>query len=277
MKTKLIWILAFLIVITLPQIQAVTINTGTSYQTSDGNLTINFTAQRFADQIIVGNDSIYFNDYRLTDTTSETLTFNITEIDKYYNHTDLPYYSDTLRIMSGLTSNLNLNANFTASCQDILQVDSTAKDDVTYTCSNSIITIPSLTIVNGENIVAIQYDDGGDGATTGGTPSSSPTLNVTLCSEWSFCWFGTQERECNEIKETRTCTILGITEQDDCNFTTEWSNCINNTKTKSIYEEINGECTITKVEEPCQEKEPNAIQRFLNNLVQWFIDLIAKI
>ena len=171
-KNKLIGLSILLLALVIPQIQAVTINSGTIYNSTASNLKINFTDTRYADTIIISNESIWFKAFRLTDETAETITFNITEGNATYKHTALPYYSSSSDTSKTITSTLtqtitsDIQASITRDCKGITKIVYTPNggsqsvyddDSARDLCSSGIITLQEMVVANGANSLAITY------------------------------------------------------------------------------------------------------------------------
>lgn len=173
---------SFFILFSILTINATTILSDGYYNDTDIqsvglNLTINITKPLYFSAII-SNNSIYFENIRPGLSTAETLSFNITETNKMYSGSDLPYISGqsqdylskTVNITSNLASQLNITieniAISTRTCNDILSYSTAGSN----TCTNGIINSSNFNVKNGINSYKINFIIGG---TTGGGGGSS--------------------------------------------------------------------------------------------------------
>jgi hypothetical protein len=136
------------------------------FNTTGSNLTINFTDTRYADIITVDTNAIKFNGYRLTDATTEKMTFNITENDTFYNHTSLPYFSASTNtqktIASGLADVISTNVSIDIyNCDLVSSINYVSSSGlrnrnfnlayIESNCASNLITLINLPIEKASN------------------------------------------------------------------------------------------------------------------------------
>lgn len=184
-----------LILLVLPILSAVTINTGTTFNNSVTGTNITCLNTYYAEPVIINASGTTFNRFN-RDNSYQYISFNVNESNKNYLCSNLPYISSpayfysesvdttTYTIPSGLSSPFTATIFFNnADC--FTQVGNTLKlngNSVNYTCLNGNITLTS-TLSNGNNEIVISYNKQPQAGGGGGGGGFVPTLNVTnrLC------------------------------------------------------------------------------------------------
>lgn len=168
-KKKLSLLGLFLAFAFLPLVSAVTIESGTIIENTVLNTTINFTSQAFADSFTTSPSGfIYFDAFRRSG--NETITFNLTEQNKNYFGTDLPWFAQSSltekTIISNITQNLTTTTIISINCDVIGRITYTSAtgsfnqvlNTGDYTCNNNQATI-ILTVELGENTLTLENNN----------------------------------------------------------------------------------------------------------------------
>lgn len=148
--------LLFLLVL-LPLVSAVQIDSGTILQSVGLNYTINFTQTAYADVIQVESNSIYLQNYRRSGT--EYITLNLTTPNQYYLGTALPYFSSSTSTSKTITSTLSQSVNATV----IVNGDCNVVGNVVYqgetitpdSCTNNQLTFTLNDIPSGASLLTL--------------------------------------------------------------------------------------------------------------------------
>jgi hypothetical protein len=130
-------------------VNAVTINSGTSFITSSSKLNITFNQVGYADLIDVESTNITFLNYSLDQ--NNTVSFIVNETQNYTSSA-LPYVSG-FTVVSGLNNTRNTTVVlYPYICHKIFSLT-----NYTYSCINNQITIFNFPISNGINPIPITY------------------------------------------------------------------------------------------------------------------------
>jgi hypothetical protein len=164
--------LGILILLALPIVTAVELS-NTAIISTGLNLTINITTPSlFADVIQVEDSFIYFQGLRASAGATDKITINITEQNKSYFGTDLPYFFSSTATNKHIASNItSLNgtlSTWVTDCSTAGTMKYYPKNasyyltylDGSYTCSNGVATITNV-LINpspNSNIWEITYD-----------------------------------------------------------------------------------------------------------------------
>lgn len=136
------------------------------------NLTINFTSPLYAG-VIINSDSIYFENLRSGLNSLERISFNMTEANKNYTNSNLPYFnlsSELSKIITSNISSVNSSTRFSAECDTIGRITYLSAGGVStsyvngffikqYTCPNDLITL-TLQLDQGDNVITLAHDGG---------------------------------------------------------------------------------------------------------------------
>lgn len=170
-KFKQWLIISILLISILPIISAVSLNNSIIF-TNDTKLNVTINNPIYFTSLIVENDYIYLGNYNLYDPSNEYLTINITESNKSYTESDLPYFSESTGTNKVITSNISnivgiLVTNTSLDCSNIGWVKYTPANGSVITwlnknarnlCSSGIITINPVVIGKGSNTLEISSE-----------------------------------------------------------------------------------------------------------------------
>lgn len=158
----------------LPMVMAASLNDSIIEGGTNTNITINDTI--YFGELIIGSSGIYFENLTLSVSSTEKITFNITESngDYYVNETDydLPYFSSSSTSSKTITSALNesvngsiiisYDSNFACSSGDnvgylgSIVVGSTTFSEP-FTCNGGVIELDGVTLSSGNTSIALTY------------------------------------------------------------------------------------------------------------------------
>jgi hypothetical protein len=163
--------LIILILLALPIVTAVELS-NTALISTGLNLTINITTPSlFADVVQVEDSFIYFQGLRASDSATDKITINITEQNKSYFGSDLPYFSTNTKtskiISSSLTNTVNGSVALEVSnCGSIGRITylsnsgnmSKTWEPSEYTCTSGAVTLSSILLEPGSNSFGLSFN-----------------------------------------------------------------------------------------------------------------------
>lgn len=165
MESNLVKKIFLMVILSLSLVGAITINEGTTYQTTIGNLTINFTQTAYASSIVVEDVNITLNNFSRT-TGTERISFTINETNINYTGLNLPYVSSSSTTQKKITINtkyfINSSVYFdNVDCADIDSGNYTSgngKYNLTFSkgqlqgsCNSDIIYLQNIPLENSTN------------------------------------------------------------------------------------------------------------------------------
>lgn len=150
----------FLLVL-LPLVSAVQIDSGTIVQSVGLNTTLNFTSTFYTNSLQVESNSIYFEEFRLTDLGTEYITMNITN--RNMTGFNAPYISASSSTSKTITSQLSQAITATV----VVNVDDCTDDewqykgqDINYeSCGGGVATFSLEDIPAGTSTLELVYVD----------------------------------------------------------------------------------------------------------------------
>ena len=150
--------LLFLLVL-LPLVSAVQIDSGTIIQSVGLNTTLNFTSTFYADVIQTESNSIYLEKFRTTSTVGEYITMNITN--RNMTGFNAPYISASSSTSKTITSQLSqaINATvvvYTATCTFTATYNGNAVN--AQSCINEVATFNLNNIPSGSSLLTLDYN-----------------------------------------------------------------------------------------------------------------------